>query len=112
MTKQEEIEAAYRERDLQDKQRIEELSKESESLALLEEAEKNRQDLLKEAEREQKLEELNAQREAEIEAAVDSFFNREEESEPVSQKRHSSIDYESLTMNAIMGGHGDVLGFD
>lgn len=112
MTKKEEIEAAYREREQQDEQRMEELSKESERLELLEEADRDRQDLLNEAEREKRLEESIAQREAEIEAAVESYFNQEEESEPASQKRHSSIDYESLTMNAIMGGYGDVLGFD
>ena len=112
MTKKEEIEAAYRERELQDEQRLEELWKESERQRLLEEAERERQDLLNEAEREKREEESIAQREAEIEAAVDSYFNQEEESEPVSQKRHSSIDYESLTMNAIMGGYGDALGFE
>jgi hypothetical protein len=112
MTKKEEIEAAYRERELQDEQRLEELRKEFERQELLEEEERERQDLLNKEESEKREEELIAQRQAEIEAAVDSFFNQEEESEPVSQKRHSSIDYESLTMNAIMGGYGDTLGFD
>lgn len=111
MTKQEEIELAYRERDLQEEKRTDAINADldrqreySEYLMEFKEEARNKELLKRE-------EEKAAKKETEIENVLE-LFNKGYEPSDNLPKHHSSIDYEALTINAIMNGDGDLLGFD
>ena len=106
MTKKEEIQAAYDERDKQIREEMEAAYIERED----QEDSRMMKVLMEEIEREdeeQDDEDWNSLNDDE------SFLNDvEEDDKLLTHKRGSSIDYESLTLRAIMNGYGDSLGFD
>lgn len=101
MTKEEEIQAAYEEREAQE---LEKLAKVLEGIERESQAKEDYEQFLAELE-------MNKPIDESLDEDYSPLENEEEEEIPP-HKQGSSIDYEALTMNAIMGGYGDVLGFD